>query len=522
MSKVAQCNEMPRRAFLTTAAGAAARLTLGGALPSQAQVAARGAESKRGGTFTLASPVAIQYFNPFHPVVLHLQRAFWNSLARYDSNMQLQPELAEKWDISPDGKSVTLKLREGVKYHSGREFIAPDVKANWAFASTDERSTMISMFKMIKQVETPSRYVAVLKFDTLYTGVYDLLDMLFIMEPDSIEKRWNTASGTGPFMIDKYVPNDRVEMVAFKDYWDKGKPYLDKYVGRIVPDQSALAINLEAGAVDCAFQLNYVDANLLKQSGGKFVVDTGAAGGEKFDVGINVELPPFTDKKVRQAIAWSIDRARFCKTVLQGLFEPSCLMWPPFSWAYFKDLEGKIGFDLDRAKALLKEAGLERGFETEILASTKRQFGTGDLAQIIAADLAKIGIKAKVVDTEPAVYNTRHLKGDIAVLSHVYGRANRDPGVLVDGAKAWTNKKQGNWTHWDNAEWDRLRAELNSTLDMEKRKATARKLQEMALDECFTIPVAPYAALWAYSTRVKGMSHSVMNEPLVGSIWLES
>ena len=103
--------------------------------------------------------------------------------------------------------------------------------------------------------------------------------------------------------------------------------------------------------------------------------------------------------KVRQAIAWSIDRERFCRTVLQGLSEPTCLIWPPQSWAYFKDLQGKIGYDLDKARALLKEAGYEKGFDAEILTASKRGFGYGDLAVMLQADLRKIGINAKVIAT---------------------------------------------------------------------------------------------------------------------------
>ena len=196
-------------------------------------------------------------------------------------------------------------------------------------------------------------------------------------------------------------------------------------------------------------------------------------------------------------------------------------MWPPFSWAYFKDLEGKIGFDLDRAKALLREAGLEKGFDTEIMTASKRGLGYGDLAQIMQADLKKIGVNAKIVDVDVARYEALSQKGDIVVMIHSYGRANRDPGTLVSAAKAWANEKEGNWTHWNSPEWDGLRKELNSTLDQEKRKATARKLQEMALDECFTVVVAPQQRTWAYAPHVKGFTYDLENTVKVGDIWLE-
>ena len=492
--------------------------------PTKAPAAAtQAAGPKRGGTFTLATVAAITEFNVYHPVTgqAPLDHALHNSLVHYDARLQLQPELAEKWDISADGKTVTLKLREGVKFHSGREFTSDDVKASVEFASTDLQSTMISMYKLIKQVETPSKYVAVFKFDALYAGLYDLLDMLWVIDKDTIADRAKSVVGTGPFKLDKYLPNDRIEMVAFKDYWEKGKPYVDRYVCRVIPDAAALTINLESGAVDCISGTSYVDAVRLRGAGGKYVVDMGPPGASIYDIGINVTIPPFDDKRVRQAVAWSVDRARFCRTTLQGLSEPTCLMWPKHSWAYFPDLQGKIGYDLDKAKALLAAAKVGE-FETELLTSTKRAFGYGDLAQLLQADLKKIGINAKLADVDVAVYNTRTLtKFDEIIMAHTYGRANRDPGTLVTGAKAWTNLKEGNWTHWDNAEWDRLRTELNGTLDQEKRKVTARKLQEMALDECFTIPVATQPQVSVYASYVKGFTYTMMNEPFVGDVWLD-
>jgi peptide/nickel transport system substrate-binding protein len=198
-------------------------------------------------------------------------------------------------------------------------------------------------------------------------------------------------------------------------------------------------------------------------------------------------------------------------------------MWPSHSWAHFKDLEGTIGYDLDKARALLKEAGFEKGFQTELLTASKRQFGYGEMAQILQADLKKIGVEARVLDVEVAIYDNRHMvKGDIVMMVHTYGRGNRDPGSLVSGARAWTNGwKEGNWTHFESAEWERWRKELNSTLDMEKRKAAARKLQEIALDECFTIPIAPSLPIFAYASHVKGFGGTMDNSIYIGDMWLD-
>jgi peptide/nickel transport system substrate-binding protein len=463
-------------------------------------------------------------FNPLslnggtYPVL----QAIWSTLVHYDANLTPQPELAEAWDFSSDFKTLTLKLRQGVRFHSGREFTSEDVKHSVAFGQTNERAIMRTMYQMIKRVETPDRYTAVFRFDTVYAGIFDVLDTLYIIDKDTIEDRKKTGIGTGPFKVERYIPNDRLEMVAFKDYWERGKPYLDKYVVREIPDIASLTINLEAGAVDCIFWLSRVDLARLKQGGGKFIADLGASGAGKYDIGINCRVEPFTNKKVRQAIAWSIDRARFCKTYLQGLWEPSCLMWPPHSWAYFKDLEGKIGFDLDKARSLLKEAGLEKGFQTEIAASAAAVPGSPELALILQADLKKIGVEAKVVDLEAAVYQSRtQTKRDIVLVSHSYGRAGRDPGSMVTGAKSWYTEQEAGWTRFESAAYEKLRLDLQSTLDRQKRQGICRQIQELVLDECFSIPVAPAQRPWAYASYVKDFSYTLDDSPNVANIWLD-
>jgi len=517
---------LTRRGFLRAAAGTAAfgLLQIRGGPAQAAAVSTRPTGPRRGGTLTLAKTAGIQDFNPMNLRPGHFahQRALFSTLVHYDAQLRPQPELAEKWEFSADGKSLALKLRQGVKFHSGREFTAEDVTHTVEFASTSEWVTMRSLYQTVKKVETPDRYTAVLRFDGINPGVFDLLDTLYILDKETIKDLPKSPIGTGPFRLERYIPNDRVEMVAFKDYWDRGKPYLDRYIIRQIPDVTTLAINLESGAVNCIWQATFRDVARLKDAGGKFVVDMGAPGSNMFCLTMGCKTEPFTNKKVRQAVAWAADRARFCKTTLQGLVEPTCLMWPLHSWAYFKDLEGTIGYNLEKAKALLKEADLEKGFETEIMTSSKQMFGLLDIAQILQADLRKIGVNARIVDVEPGIYNTRLLqKRDFAIAADTYGRASRDPGTLVTAAKSWYTDKEGGKTRFESAEWDQLRHDLQSTLDQEKRKAICRRLQEMALEECFTILIAANQRPWVLGSYVREFTYDLDNSPFVDGIWLE-
>ncbi|MHB1134143.1 MAG: ABC transporter substrate-binding protein [Chloroflexota bacterium] len=519
-------NAQPTPAPTAAKAGTQAPATAApAAQATQAPAAAstQQAGPKRGGTFTVARTATLQDFDPLRggSGTYPMQRGLYNSLLHYDAQLTPQPELAEKWDFSADGKTLTLKLRQGVKFHSGREFTADDVKFSAEYGAKAQHAPMLQSYLTIKGIETPDKYTIVFKFDTVNPSIFDLLDVFWILDKDAVGGLASGEAGTGPFKLDKYVPNDRIEMVAFKDYWDKGKPYVDRLVVRQVPDAVTLAINLESSAVDCIWQANYGDLVRLGAAGGKYAVDPGARGSQMHNIALNVKFGPLQNKKVRQAIAWSIDRSRFCKTTLQGLVEPTALIWPPHSWAYAKDLEGKIGYDLDKAKALLKEGGAEGGFEAELLTSTKESTSFGELATMLQSDLKKIGINVKVTDTDSALYNSRLTKGDIQMAVHQYGRANRDPGTTLTGAKSWYMEKDGGWTHYESDEWVRVRNEMQSTMDRAKRQAAARRIQEMALDECFTNVVAETPGPWARASYVKGLAYDFNNAPFTGDVWLD-
>jgi peptide/nickel transport system substrate-binding protein len=157
------------------------------AMPAPASAATTGV--KRGGTFTFATTAGIQEFNPLMliPGQFPFFQALYNTLAHYDAQLKPQPELAEKWDFSPDGKTLSLKLRQGVKFHTGREFTSADVRHSVEFSQRNEKVTMRTLYQAIKQVETPDKYTVALKFDTVTPGVYDILDTLYIIDKEIID-----------------------------------------------------------------------------------------------------------------------------------------------------------------------------------------------------------------------------------------------------------------------------------------------------------------------------------------------
>jgi peptide/nickel transport system substrate-binding protein len=511
---------LSRRSFLQMGAASAGIFLVDASRPAPL----RAATPKRGGTFTLARTQGLTSFNPFNlasPGTWAVERPIHSTLAYYDLNLKAIPDLAESWTIPPDGKSVTVKLRQGVKFHNGKEFTSEDVRFSCQFASTDPSVFMITLFKIIESVDTPDKYTAKINFKQLVPAPMDILDQLWMIDKDAVKDFPSKPNGTGPYKLETYVPNDRAELVPHKDYFIKGKQYVDRYIAKQIPDTASLSINLESGAIDCMWRASVLDAARLKPESAKYVTSMGAPGQGMYDIALNVKWGPFQNKKVRQAIAWAVDRERFTRTAMKGLIEPTCLMWPKHTWAYFPDMEKSVWFNLDKARALLKEGGYDKGFDVEILSSTSRVYGFKELAEILQADLKQIGINAKITDAETAVYNRRMNAGDMQIMVHNYGRSNRDPGTMVTAAKAWYVDKEGGWSHYESAEYEKIRDELQSTTDPEKRRVTARKIQEMMLDESFTIVVAPQPTAWVWRTYVKDLRYDLENSPFVHELWLD-
>ncbi|MHB1414114.1 MAG: ABC transporter substrate-binding protein [Chloroflexota bacterium] len=471
----------------------------------------------------MARSATIKDFNGVNHFMGHYAyiRSLYDTLIRLDENGEPQPELAESWQFSPDGLAMTLKLRQGVKFHSGNDFTSEDFKASWEFAKDPKTASQLRvLFSLIADVKTPDKYTVELNFEKPNPLVFDALDTLCAFDKTGIANLAKSDAGAGPFTIKSYTPNGDLQLERFAQYWRQDRPYVDEYVIRMIPDASALVLNLESNAVDAVWAPALHEVERLKTAPG-YVADVGAFGSNMYHIEVNVRQGPLSNKKVRQAINHAIDRQRFCTTIMRGTSEPTCLMWPKGSWGYFSDLEGRYPYDLDKAKALLAEAGYADGFGTTIQASSQVNFAQGGLAQILQADLAKIGIKAKIDDIESALYNSKHLKGDFELRVHNYGRANRDPGSMLAGARVFVPASEEGPIGFESADFLKWRDEAASTLDKEKRKALYRQIQELFLDESFSMPVAPQQNYWLYRDYVKDLKFTRENSPFVGDLWLD-
>lgn len=474
-----------------------------------------------GGTATLGQIGDIVTFFP-----LDLSGQNWsyfnqlfNVLVRYDNDIQPQPELAESWEFSDDGLSLTLNLRHGVRFHNGREFVAEDVTRSMERVKDESKHVNIRpLAETIESVEAQDQYTAVMHFSEPTPAILDFLDLFFIMAHESFDEIDSNPIGTGPFRFVEWVPGERAVFAKFEDYWREGRPYLDEVIVRIIPDVETQLANLEAGEVDLLFPLPTTHFERVNDMPGASAF-TGTEGALVYNFVLNCQEEPFTDKKVRQALQWAIDRERVVELAFGGIGEPWIQPVPESSLLYNPDLEGYYTFDLDKARDLITEAGYADGFEVELMAQSNFPEFTS-MAEILQADLAKIGVEATITEIEPATMRDRRSQPE-GWQAHpfFFGRAAKDPASLTGTAKVWWPRENNQFYY--NPEYERLAKEGASTVDRQQRKEIYDELARIILEDSFSPVVSPRLSAFAVMDVLKNVEHNLDDMPILENAQFE-
>ncbi|MFN2504013.1 MAG: ABC transporter substrate-binding protein, partial [Acidimicrobiales bacterium] len=299
-----------------------------------------------------------------HPVTGQI----FNGLVRLDRRFNPLPDLAQSWTISSDGKTYTFKLVPGVRWHDGRPFSSADVKYSFEQVLTKLHSRTITLARVIEGIDTPDETTVVFRLRERYTPFLRWLDedngaILPRHLYEGTDPLTNPANarpvGTGPFKFDSAVPGDRITLVRNPEYFKKGLPYLDEIVFRIVPAPPQAVQAFEAGELNLLLFPDPAQVERLKAKPGTVVTEDGREGFARVIRLIpNLRKKPFDDPRVRKAMAHAIDRDFIARTAYAGTLKaatgPLSQFFPPF---YTADVP-KYPRDLNRARALLDEAGL--------------------------------------------------------------------------------------------------------------------------------------------------------------------
>ncbi len=343
----------------------------------------------------------------------------FEGLTRIGAKGEVLPALAESWEISADGKTYTFKLRTGAKYHDGTPFDAADVKFSLDRArAPDSTNAQKALFEAIDTVEAvdPATVKVTLKNpqgDFLYNMGWG--DAVIVAE-ETAAGNAEKPVGTGPFKFESWAKGSSVTIVKNPDYW--GTPAaLDKAEFRVIPDAAAATAALLAGDVQAFPNFPAPEAVDQLRADARFAVVIGATEGETI-LSTNNKKPPFDNIKVRQAIAHTIDRKAIIDGAMFGQGTPIGSHFSPASDAYV-DLTGTYPRDIEKAKALMKEAGLEGGIKATLKLPPPTYARRG--GEIIAAQLREIGINLEIVPVEWAQWLDQVFKAkdyDLTIVSH--------------------------------------------------------------------------------------------------------
>jgi peptide/nickel transport system substrate-binding protein len=311
---------------------------------------------------------------------------------------EIVPNLAEKWVVSPDATEFTLKLKRGIKFHDGQPFNAEAVKANFD-RRLDPKGTTKFYFLVaqIASVTVINEYTVKIKTKIPFAPLLNHLTYTAngIQSPAALKRSWDKPLlmpiGTGPFIFKEWLRGNRLVMVQNENYWGV-KPSLSEITFRIIPDDAARRAALERGEVHVAVRIPPSEFTSLKANPKISIIDIPSI--RTIYVGLNCSKDPFTDKRVRQALNYAVNKEAIVKDVLGGAGRMSDAPISPgiFGYAPIKTYE----YNIEIAKNLLTEAGFPDGFETTLHPAVGRYAMDVSVANAVAADLLKVGVKAEI------------------------------------------------------------------------------------------------------------------------------
>lgn len=485
-------------------------------------------DGKYGGTLVLGLSYEPRHFNGAVQsgiATMYCAAQMFASPLIFDENWQPKPYLAKSWDISEDGLTVTLKLVENAVFHDGQPITSEDVaysimiiKANHPFKT---------MMEAVDHVETPDPHTAVIKLSRPHPAI--LLAMSQPLCPiipkhyydDGQDIKTNPKNlkpiGSGPFKFVEYVPGQHLIMERFDGFF-LGKPYLDKLIVKILPDSVNRFTALETGELNGDVYVNAAkDIMRFKKIKDMVVEPMGVAVGANNWLAFNTKKAPLDDKRVRQAIAYAIDKDFIVKRLMMDQAIRSTGPIVPNTPYYTADVE-LYKLDLDKAKALLNEAGFPEK-DGGIRMSLTIDYIPGipeqqkNIAEYLKSQLKKIGIDVTIRQapdfptwanwvsnfefdmTMDSVWNW----GDPVIGVHrTYLTENIRKGVIWSNTQGYSNPKV-----------DELLTTAGHSTDLAKRKELYKEFQQIVVDDCPIAFINSGPFFMAYNNKLKGLNTTI-------------
>ena len=436
----------------------------------------------------------------------------FEGLTRFAADGSVVPGLAKSWDISEDGLTYTFTLQEGVTFHDGSSFDAEDVKFSLDRArAEDSTNAQKALFEAIDTVEAVDP--ATVRITLGQPNGALLFNLAWgdavIVAPESIEGIKASPVGTGAFKFANWVQGDRIELERNADYWGEA-PALETATFRFISDPTAAFASVMAEDVD-AFVGFPAPENLPQfEADPRFQVIVGSTEGETI-LAMNNKQPPFDNPLVREAVAHAIDRQAIIDGAMFGLGTPIGTHFAPHNPDYV-DLIDLSGFDPDRSRELLEEAGLAEGFTTTLKLPPPSYARRG--GEIIAAQLREVGIQTEISNLEWAQWLEEVFRGKNFGLTIVSHTEPMDIGIYA---------RPDYYFQYGKPEFVAIMDKLNAETDPEARSALLKDAQRMIAEDHVNGYLFQLAFPTVANARIEGLwqNQPTQATDLTGVRWTE-
>ena len=416
-------------------------------------------------------------------------------LTKIHMDGSVTPLLAESWRMDPDGRLYTFTLRRGVKFQDGEDFDASDVKFSFerAKAEGSVNKAKKTVFDNISRITTPDPHTVVLVLDKADGNLLFRLgeSTAVIFDPKSVAAATTRPVGTGPYKFDGWSKGSAVTLAKWDGYRQAANVKLKRVTFRFISDPAAQVAALLAGDVDAIPRFGSPQSLKQFEGDARFSVVVGGTEGKTI-VSINNRKKPFDDVRVRRAMAAAIDRKALIDGTQEGYGTPIGSHMVPSDAGYL-DLTTVNAYNPDKARALLKEAGVALPLNLTLTLPPPQYARKG--GEIVAAQLAKVGINAKIENVEWAQWLSGAYKGhfDLTVISHV---EPLDFGVYADPAY---------YFGYDSKAYRDLLAAYNAATSPKERLKLLGDLQRQLANDAVNVYLFQLPQFAVANKKLKGL-----------------
>jgi peptide/nickel transport system substrate-binding protein len=460
----------------------------------------------------------IDNFDPFSNQTLRFIKTLgyncYESLFHIDEDMNYEMDLAESYE-KVDDLNYVFKLRKGVKFHNGKTMTAEDVKFSFEHAMDPNVASWLgTYFTQIKSIDIVDENTIKINLSQVTPAFIDGVCMLKIINKGTENSLKQKAIGTGPFKFVSWAPNDNVTLEKFSDYWDASKVKIDKLVIKPIPDQTVAMTNLDAGSLN--LYENLTIANVIAAESKKniqILTSKSSNSTALFEVGRH-NVPAFDDPKVMAALCYALDKETINKEVYNNMAK---VIWSPFPSGakYYVDLEGNP-YDLEKAKALLKETKFADGFEFKLTVVTGDTMGE-QIATIWQAALAQIGVTLKINIVDASVWLDEYLGRTYDMIHNQYPMAGTDPSTYCNQILSQLYPYQAA----NIPDFENLINKGKNESDDSKRAEIYKKIQELVVEYKPVISIVEAPLIYGATANLKGVQINPVGHTFLKNATLE-